>query len=111
MSITIPSVIDTTILLGLKSDLVEEFLRTAPIVLDKMKAAFGSSDLVTLRNEAHHFKFQCGSIGATSTANLCQSIETNHALSESEIRSLLDQLRSNCGRAKAELNDWIRSAS
>lgn len=56
-------------------ELIEEFLRTTPLELEKMWEAFQSQDQMSLALAAHNIKGSCRTFGLRRMVNLCFALE------------------------------------
>ncbi|HEY3781063.1 MAG TPA: response regulator [Fimbriimonadaceae bacterium] len=56
-------------------DLLEEFWRTAPTLVTKLRAAAEATDVNTVTYLAHTLKGMCKTIGAERLADLCENLE------------------------------------
>ncbi len=83
----VDTVMDHAILLGLKAldtpeapgfmkKIVGIFMEDTPVILAKMKEAWGKGDMKTLRRLAHSLKSSSASLGAMFLSELCKKLES-----------------------------------
>ena len=60
-------------------DLISSFLEEAPQVLDSMRAAVHSGDVITVRRAAHTLKSNARDFGAVELSSKCASLEADLA--------------------------------
>lgn len=61
---------------GFLRELVDEFLKLAPVRIESLRVAGARGDAKALEHEAHAFKGSCGSLGAVAMADCCNQLET-----------------------------------
>jgi len=88
----------------LLGEVIDTFLRIAPLRLASLGKAVAKSDAVALERTAHNFLGSCANIGAKSMANVCARLEQQGRASNLEGTALLvAQLDTALARVRAAL--------
>ena len=88
----------------LLGEVIDTFLRIAPLRLASLGKAVAKSDAVALERTAHNFLGSCANIGAKSMANVCARLEQQGRASNLEGTALLvAQLETGLARVRAAL--------
>jgi HPt (histidine-containing phosphotransfer) domain-containing protein len=61
---------------GLLAEVIETFLRIAPLRLSALKKAAKKKDVAALERTGHSFLGSCANLGATRMAEICAVLET-----------------------------------
>lgn len=89
------------------AELVDEFVRDAPVQLGLLRAAATSGDATDARRAAHTLKGNSRTFGATHLASLCEDAETAARDGDlTGVLSHLDAIDSEWRRVSAELLVW-----
>jgi HPt (histidine-containing phosphotransfer) domain-containing protein len=88
----------------LLGEVIDTFLRIAPLRLSSLGKAVAKSDAVALERTAHNFLGSCANIGAKGLANICARLEqAGRGGSLDGTALLVAQLESGLGRVRASL--------
>jgi CheY-like chemotaxis protein len=91
------------------SGLVQSFLTSATGALATMARAVEAGDAAALSGEAHRFKGEAATLGATVLADLCRDLESLGApLDAAAGADLLARIRRELGRVRQSLLDAVR---
>jgi HPt (histidine-containing phosphotransfer) domain-containing protein len=69
--------------------IVSMFLKSAPLILDKLKQSEATGDLRFLQKSSHDLKSSSATLGAVALANLCADLETRVRAGVQEDAALL----------------------
>jgi HPt (histidine-containing phosphotransfer) domain-containing protein len=105
------SAIDQTIFNELKqisgedfiNELIDAFLDDAPTMLAHMQKASASGDVETFRRNAHSFKTNANTFGATELAALAKELEQMAKANDLKVGGKLDALKSMYAMVAEEL--------
>jgi CheY-like chemotaxis protein len=89
---------------GLLAEVIETFIRIAPLRLSALKKAARKKDAPGLERTAHSFLGSCGNLGATRMAEICALLETRaQGGSTDGAPELVDELHSEYAEVKTAL--------
>jgi PAS domain S-box-containing protein len=89
---------------GLLAEVIETFLRIAPLRLTALKKAARKRDAAGLERTAHSFLGSCANLGATRMAEICALLETRAQTGSTDgAPSLVEELHSEFALVKAAL--------
>jgi CheY-like chemotaxis protein len=93
------------------ASLVESFLASSAEALPALGAAVAAGDVVALAQEAHRFKGEAATLGATGLAELCRALETFQSpLDRAAAGDLVDRAAAEMERVRATLRTALQEA-
>jgi HPt (histidine-containing phosphotransfer) domain-containing protein len=95
----------------LVAELLNVFLASTPVILQKIDDALAGGDFISVSEEAHGLKSSSKTLGAAAVGDVCQKIETEAKSPSPQLSQLVRELRTRYDAAAMQMGDVIKQRS